>query len=99
MNHEQGRYIASIGGDGIIQRKDIAHLKAGVKEVFKIMSDGRWYTIRELRKAIDQEEAGRRMRELREAGINIEKRRSPFSRAWHYRNLKSHQFPLLDVQA
>ena len=85
MNYESSKYIASIGGQGIVREKDIPSMKKGVQAVFDIMKDGRWYTIPMLRTLIGQEGADRRMRELRQAGIQVEKRRCGESRLFEYR--------------
>jgi len=85
MNYEESRYIASVGGSDNLRREDVAPLKAGVQQVLEIMQKGAWVTIPDLRKQINQEGADRRMRELRQAGYQIEKRRIANSRLYEYR--------------
>ena len=85
MSYMNDRYIESIGGKGIVRQKDIPDLKKGVQQIFDIMKDGRWYTIPQLRQLIHQEGADRRMRELRKAGIVVDKRRVNDSRLFEYR--------------
>jgi hypothetical protein len=85
MPYTNARYIASIGGHGVVRQQDIPHLKKGVQQIFDIMKDGNWYTIPQLRSMIQQEGADRRMRELRKVGIVVEKRRVNDSRLFEYR--------------
>ena len=85
MDYSDSRYVASIGGKGIIREQDIPALKKGVQQIYDIMKDGQWHTIPELRERINQEGADRRMRELRQAGFTVEKRRVGESRLWQYR--------------
>lgn len=85
MDYNDSRYVASIGGDGIVREQDVRPLKKGVQLIYDIMKDGKWHTIPELRNRIHQEGADRRMRELRQAGITVEKRRVGDSRIWEYR--------------
>lgn len=84
-DYSDSRYIASIGGKGVVRQQDIPALKKGVQQIYDIMKSGKWYTIPMLRELIQQEGADRRMRELRQAGIVVEKRRAGDSRLFEYR--------------
>lgn len=85
-----GRDIARIGGDGIVGELDILQFRAAVRNVFKLMSDGRWHTRDEINMAAGREgrpanEGLRRMRELRPR-YRIERERvDPKGRYYKYR--------------
>jgi len=85
LNLYESKYVASIGGEGIIRKQDIPILYKGVQQVFDIMKDGNWYTIPQLRERTGQEGADRRMRELRQNGYTVDRRRVGDSRLWEYR--------------
>lgn len=98
MNFEDAKYIQSIGGQGIVKQHDVKPLRDSVKQIYEIMKDGNWHSIPELRQATKKDSAGRRLRELREAGISIEKKRENNSRLWKYRiNSKTRQLSLLEA--
>tara|TARA_R110000824_G_scaffold294669_3_gene483061 strand:- start:1544 stop:1972 length:429 start_codon:yes stop_codon:yes gene_type:complete len=85
LDFYESKYVASIGGEGIIRKQDIPILYKGVQQVFDIMKDGKWYTIPQLRERTGQEGADRRMRELRQNGYIVDRRRVGDSRMWEYR--------------
>ena len=85
LDFYESKYVASIGGEGIIRKQDIPILYKGVQQVFDIMKDGNWYTIPQLRDRTGQEGADRRMRELRQNGYTVDRRRVGDSRLWEYR--------------
>jgi hypothetical protein len=82
--------LRRLGGDGILDEKDLAELSAGVKRVYQLMSGGSWHTAEEIELAageggVPAREGLRRMRELRGAGFEIERERVGDGRVWRYR--------------
>jgi|TARA_Y100000034_G_scaffold101689_1_gene126140 hypothetical protein len=80
---------ARLGGVGILTDQDLADLKGGVRRVFDLMSDGEWYDRNAICLAagtdgIPAYEGMRRMRELRDRGLEVEGRRLG-GRQWVYR--------------
>lgn len=81
--------IHSLGGQGILNAKDIKELSAACQRVLELMSDGQWYGAEEIRLAagsdgVPASEGLRRMRELK-ALFNIERRRAGDGRNFEYR--------------
>ena len=87
--------ITRLGGEGILNPDDLPDMKAGVLAVFKYMLDGEWHTKNEVIVSTrtkdhhyGQDEALRRMRELRDPrrwNLQIVKRRRTAQRRWEYR--------------
>jgi hypothetical protein len=82
--------ILKLGGCGILNHKDVAEFKAAVRRVYALMCDGRWYAADEIENAAGEHgrparEGLRRMRELREAGFEIDRERQGDGRTWKYR--------------
>lgn len=66
--------------------KDHHDFKTGKGRVLALMSDHRWHSAEEIRQAANGSEGLRRLRELRNGGHHVEKRRlSPKSRTYYYR--------------
>lgn len=89
MDKKETQYLRSIGGEGILSREDIASLKSGVRRVYELMKDGRWYRSDQIMKAagvdgIPASEGLRRMRELRKYGFRIRKIRPNQGRVFYY---------------
>lgn len=80
-------YIANLSGKGAtnLRIEDAKPLEAGVKKVFDIMGDGKWYSIPQLRELTGLEQPDRRMRALRERGYTVHKQRVRNSRSFEYR--------------
>ena len=78
-------HCKSLGGPGDLRVDDMPEVRAGVKRVLEIMSDGNWYSNQELRDATGLEQADRRRRELSAMGYTIHKRRVGGSRHFVYR--------------
>lgn len=64
--------------------KDHADLTSATDRILALLKDGRWHTRAEIDKAGGQLENTRRLRELRQRGYTIERRRGN-GRAWLYR--------------
>lgn len=80
------RYIASVGGEGILKPSDVADLNAAEMRVLNLMRDGRWHSADEIIRVAGQREGLRRMRRLRILpGVDIEMRRISESRNYEYR--------------
>ena len=82
--------LKRLGAIGILTTTDLMELGAGTQRVFDLMQDGGWYTSDQIEIAagengIPAREGLRRMRELRRAGVEIEKERMPGTRQWKYR--------------
>ena len=80
-------YIAKLSGNNSndLRVKDAKPLQAGVQKVFDIMSDGKWYSVPQLRELSGLDQADRRMRSLKEHGYKIHKQRIKDSRSFEYR--------------
>lgn len=94
MERSQRRHAARLGGAGILNEDDLAELNAAVLRVLGLMSDWRWHRAEEIRAVAGKDgrpatEGLRRMRELRDRGFEIEKRRARVeARAFEYRLVK-----------
>jgi hypothetical protein len=78
-----------LGGEGILEGRDIPELGAQVARVYRLMKDGRWYTRFEIELAaggmdFPAPEGMRRMRELRRDFI-IERKKDSGTRVFQYR--------------
>jgi len=69
----------------MLTKQDKRGLSAGKQRVFNLLQSGDWVLAEAIRQAADGSEGLRRMRELRAAGHQIEKRRSGDSRHYEYR--------------
>jgi hypothetical protein len=80
-------YIAKLSSNDStdLRIKDAKPLQAGVQKVFDIMSDGKWYSVPQLRELTGLDQADRRMRQLKERGYKIHKQRIKDSRSFEYR--------------
>jgi hypothetical protein len=80
-------YIAKLSGNGStnLRVKDAKPLQSGVAKVLEIMSDHEWYSVPRLRELTGMDQADRRMRELRDHGYTVDKRRIQDSRSFEYR--------------
>ena len=81
--------IRALGGEGILNEKDIADFSDATKRVLALMADGCWHGADEVRTAAGKNgtpatEGLRRMRELRKF-FNIEKARDRAFRSFTYR--------------
>jgi len=81
--------IASLGGQGILRVSDLEDLRDSVRRVFELMSDGQWHRAKAIKIAAgggtEQSEGLRRMRELRDNGLVVEKRHVKGTRAHEYK--------------
>lgn len=80
----------AIGGPGILTGRDTRELNAGAMRVLKMMSDRAWHTREEIEIAagengIPAREGLRRMRQLRQIGFIVSKRRAENNREWVYK--------------
>jgi hypothetical protein len=73
---------------GYLFASDWKELRAGERQVWRILSDGAWHTLSELREATGLESADRRLRALRNHGFIIECRRIGPKRSFVYRMLQ-----------
>lgn len=82
--------IRALGGEGILNEKDLGELAAATQGVLALMADGDWHRPSEICYAAggfkrEAREGLRRLRELRRFFI-VDKERSPGSgREWSYR--------------
>ncbi len=86
-----GRRIKSLGGAGILSRRDVNELSGGVMRVLDLMFDGEWHDAEEIKRAAGDgvnpaSEGLRRLRELRRC-YTIERRRDGSGRNFEYRLL------------
>lgn len=95
MDRSERRHAARLGGLGELTKDDLAKLNAAVLRVFGLMSDWKWHTADEIRQVAGEggrpaSEGLRRMRELRDRGFEIEKRRHDIAgrRMYDYRLAK-----------
>jgi len=79
------RQIRAIGGEGIVTPEDLSVFCEQRWRVFKMMSDGRWYTRPQIEAAARGADGLRRMRQLRDVGIVIPRRRIQGTRTFVYR--------------
>lgn len=78
-------YIKRLGGDGILSRQDVNHLKNQRARVLYLMLDGNWHSAQEILEFAGGSEGLRRLRELRDIpNVTIERKRS-LGRAFFYR--------------
>ena len=80
----------ALGGPGILTGKDTRDLNAASMRVLKMMSDHEWHTAEEIELAagkdgIPAREGLRRMRQLRQIGFDVSKKRKPGCREWVYK--------------
>lgn len=78
----------SLGGEATLSPKDLKELSIGCERVYTLMKDGNWHAAMNICYAAGNgsfaTEGLRRLRELRGAGIEIEKRRGA-GRLFEYR--------------
>ena len=74
------RELGRLGGTGVLTPSDLVSLNAGVRRVYALMKDGRWYGPDEIERAagggVRAREGLRRMRELRSFGFEVERMRA-----------------------
>lgn len=86
LNFSNGpRRQMRLGSYGTLSKADLKDLDAANRRVYALLSDGRWHTDAEVIAASRQREGLRRLRELRQIGIDIDTRRLPGRRAYEYR--------------
>ena len=69
-------YIKKLGGEGILSRQDVQHLRTQRDRVLYLMLDGLWHSANEIVAAAKGTEGLRRLRELRDIpNVTIERRR------------------------
>lgn len=90
MYSNDDQQLDLLGGVGILTPKDLRELDAGCARVLRLISDGRWHTAEEIKihAGTDGKPASeglRRLRQIRQSGAIIEKRRNGESRLWEYR--------------
>jgi hypothetical protein len=84
MNNE----IKRLGGEGILNDKDIREFSDAQQAIIDFMSDGEWYSATSIIEWSGQREGLRRLRDLRSRGFEVEKMRIKGSRDFFYRLTK-----------
>jgi len=79
------REIARLGGEGILNEKDLVQFSEAQQAIIDFMQDGEWYSATSIIEWSGQREGLRRLRDLRSRGYCVEKTRLPGSRDFYYR--------------
>ena len=79
------RVIVALGGTGKLTESDVPELNAAALRILFLLSDGQWHTATKIIEASQQREGLRRLRQLRQAGYEINSRRmTGEGREWEY---------------
>lgn len=80
-------YFKSVGGeDAPLNQEDLEDLSSAAKRVGALMLDYEWHSASEILEVAGQREGIRRLRELRQRGYEVEKKRpNKHNREWYYR--------------
>jgi len=79
------REIKRLGGEGILIEKDIIAFSKAEQAIIEWMEDGEWYSATSIIEASGQREGLRRLRDLRNKGFNVERKRISHLREFYYR--------------
>lgn len=82
---DAARYIARVGGEGVLTAEDVPALQDACYRVRDLMAAGGWFTAQSIIECAGQREGLRRLRELRVLGYEVEKRRIAERREFEYR--------------
>jgi hypothetical protein len=79
-------YARRIGGEGTLTEPDLRDFQAATHRVYEMLSDHAWHSASEVYDVTKQRDGMRRLRELRQVGICVERDRpDETSREWWYR--------------
>ena len=85
MNETIAERIQRLGGTDILTEKDVPELRAATLRVLNYMRNGAWCDDEQIIAMSGQREGLRRMRELRDQGFAVERRREGDTRRFQYR--------------
>lgn len=79
------REIKRLGGEGILNDRDIRDFSKVQLALIEYMADGEWYAATTIIEWSGQREGLRRLRDLRSRGFVVERKRDKTGREFYYR--------------